>query len=140
MLNDKKAGDVMTAGTHGTTYGGNPLAMAVANAVFDEITSNNFLDNVAKMGELLKSKLNEIHQQFPHIIEEIRGIGLMLGIKINDKYSNNDIVQKFIDNKLLTIPAGENVVRLLPPLIINENHIKEACDKIIMSFTEISNS
>ena len=139
-LMTKKAGDVMTAGTHGTTYGGNPLAMAVANAVFDEITSNNFLYNVTKMGELLKTKLNEIHQQFPHIIEEIRGIGLMLGIKINDKYNNNDIVQKFIDNKLLTIPAGENVVRLLPPLIINENHIKEACDKIIRSFTDISSS
>ena len=82
----KEAGQYMTAGTHGTTYGGNPLAMAVANAVLDEILGDNFLDNVKKMGAFLKSELQNLQKQFPNIISEVRGIGLMLGLKINDKF------------------------------------------------------
>ncbi len=126
----KEAGQYMTAGTHGTTYGGNPLAMAVADAVLDEILSEGFLENVQKAGKLLKSELQKLQQEFPQIIQEVRGFGLMLGIKINDQIANTKIVQKFIDNQLLTIPAGENVVRILPPLIIGENHIEEAIRKI----------
>ena len=128
----------MTAGTHGATYGGNPLAMAVANAVLDEILGDNFLDNVKKMGAFLKSELQNLQKQFPNIISEVRGIGLMLGLKINDKFLNTMIVQKFIDNHFLTIPAGENVVRLLPPLIIEKKHIVEAIAKIEKTLKSIN--
>jgi acetylornithine/N-succinyldiaminopimelate aminotransferase len=127
----------MTYGVHGTTYGGNPLAMAIADSVLDQILSKNFLKNVEKMGNILKEKLFLIKKLFPHIIDEVRGEGLMLGIKINEKYENNFIVKKFINNFLLTIPASENVVRILPPLIIEEKHINEAYLKIIKSFEDI---
>jgi acetylornithine/N-succinyldiaminopimelate aminotransferase len=127
----------MTYGVHGTTYGGNPLAMAIANSVLDQILSKNFLKNVEKMGNILKEKLFLIKKLFPHIIDEVRGEGLMLGIKISEKYENNLIVKKFINNFLLTIPASENVVRILPPLIIEEKHINEAYLKIIKSFEDI---
>ena len=134
----KEAGDIMTPGTHGTTYGGNPLAMAIANAVFDELSTPSFLENVTKMGILLKNKLKSLQKKFPKIISEIRGVGLMLGMQINSNYNNDFIVKKFIENKLLTIPAGNNVVRFLPPLIINEFHINEAYDKVLASLNQIN--
>jgi len=137
-LMTKEAGDVMTPGTHGTTYGGNPLAMAIANAVFDELSTPSFLENVTKMGILLKNKLKSLQKKFPKIISEIRGVGLMLGMQINSNYNNDFIVKKFIENKLLTIPAGNNVVRFLPPLIINEFHINEAYDKVLASLNQIN--
>lgn len=136
-LATKEAAKGMTAGTHGTTYGGNPLAMSVASAAFDEIANENSLAHVQKMGNILKEELEKLKSQFPNIIDEVRGLGLMLGIKINENYKNSQIVEKFLENKLLVIPAGENVVRILPPLIINEDHIKEAVEKITSSLGEI---
>lgn len=136
-LMTKEAGQYMTPGTHGTTYGGNPLAMSVASAVLEEILSDGFLENVQNTSKFLISELNKIQQSFPDIIDEIRGIGLMLGIKINEKISNVDIVQKLINNKLLTVPAGENVVRLLPPLTITKEHAIEACQKIQNSLESV---
>ena len=120
----------MTLGVHGTTYGGNPLAMAVANAVLDEVLHEGFLKNVAENGAFFKSELEKLKNEFPAIIDEIRGLGLMLGIKINDKIEHNEIVKKMIKNKLLTVPAGNNVIRIIPPLILEKHHIEEAIGKI----------
>jgi acetylornithine/N-succinyldiaminopimelate aminotransferase len=135
-LATKEAASGMTFGVHGTTYGGNPLAMAVANSVLDIICEKGFLENVQNIGEELKNGLNKLKEEFPKIIDEIRGVGLMLGIKINSNFDNNEIVKTFIKNELLTIPAGENVIRILPPLIIDSNHVKEALEKIRTSFLE----
>lgn len=129
-LATKNAASGMTFGVHGTTYGGNPLAMAVAQAVLDELSKPLFFENLRKNAAELKSQLEKIKSEFPDLIDEIRGIGLMLGIRINAKIENGEIVKKFIENYLLTIPAGENVIRILPPLIINSDHINEASQKI----------
>jgi acetylornithine/N-succinyldiaminopimelate aminotransferase len=120
----------MTIGTHGTTYGGNPLAMAVANSVLDVMLEKDFFNNVQKNADQLKAALLDLQKTFPDLIDEIRGVGLMLGIKLNQKIENVILVKKLIDNGLLTIPAGENVIRILPPLIINSQHVLEAKDKI----------
>ena len=111
--------------------------MAVANAVLDEMLKENFLTNVQEVGSFLKSELIKIQQKFPDLVDEIRGEGLMLGIKINAKIENGIVVKKFIDNHFLTIPAGENVIRILPPLIITKKHVLEAIEKINKSFNEL---
>lgn len=136
-LANKEVAKSMTAGVHGTTYGGNPLAMAVADKLLTIITSNNFLQNVEFNAKILHTALNELKSQFSDIIDEIRGVGLMIGIKINDKFENNLIVKELINNHLLTIPAGDNIVRLLPPLITQKQHIEEAIIKIKQSFNNI---
>jgi acetylornithine/N-succinyldiaminopimelate aminotransferase len=129
-LATKEAASGMTFGVHGTTYGGNPLAMAVASSVLDVMLEKNFFANVRKIGQKLKNELQNLQKEFPEIIEEVRGIGLMLGIRINQKIVNTKMVEKFVENGLLTIPAGENVIRILPPLIIESQHVKEAVAKI----------
>ena len=116
----------MTLGVHGTTYGGNPLAMAVANAVLDEMLQKDFLKNVQEIGLELKGELQNLQKEFPNLIEEIRGVGLMLGIKFNSQIENSEVVKRLIANQLLTIPASDNVIRILPPLIINSTHVAEA--------------
>ncbi len=136
-LATKNAASGMTLGVHGTTYGGNPLAMATANAVLDVILQNGFLNKVSQRGEELKSELKNLQQKFPEIIDEVRGVGLMLGIKINDKIEINQLVDKFISAGLLTIPAGNNVIRILPPLIIEKKHIKEAISKMEAVFLNL---
>jgi acetylornithine/N-succinyldiaminopimelate aminotransferase len=139
-LATKKAASGMTIGVHGTTYGGNPLAMSVANVVLDEILAEGFLQNVQIIGNQLKSELIKLQKNFPDLIEEIRGPGLMLGIKINKKIENNEIVKKLIEEGLLTIPASENVIRILPPLIINSSHVDEAIKKVTNVLKTIKNS
>ncbi|MBM5782292.1 MAG: aspartate aminotransferase family protein [Pelagibacterales bacterium] len=136
-LATKEAASGMTLGVHGTTYGGNPLAMSVAQAVLNEISKPLFFDNLRKNAEELKYELEKLKIEFPSLIDEIRGVGLMLGVKINSKIENAEIVKNLIENGLLTIPAGENVIRILPPLIINSQHIKEACDKIRKTLNEV---
>ena len=135
-LATKNAASGMTTGVHGTTYGGNPLAMSVASAVLNEISNQDFLQNVRKVGAELKSSLQNLQKQYPDVISEIRGVGLMLGIKINENFENNTIVERFIANNLLTVPANGNVIRLLPPLIITSDHVKEAIIKIEKSINE----
>lgn len=133
-LATKDAASGMTIGVHGTTYGGNPLAMAVAESVLNVMLEKDFLENVRKISNELKTGLEDLKNKFPDIIDEIRGVGLMLGIKFNQKIDNAKMVEKFIENELLTIPAGENVIRILPPLIITSDHVKEALDKMEKSF------
>jgi acetylornithine/N-succinyldiaminopimelate aminotransferase len=129
-LATKEAASGMTIGVHGTTYGGNPLAMAVADSVLTVMLEKDFLENAKKVGAELKLGLEDLQKKLPNKIDEIRGVGLMLGIKINQKIENIEVVKKLIENGLLTIPAGENVIRILPPLIIKSEHVKEALEKI----------
>jgi acetylornithine/N-succinyldiaminopimelate aminotransferase len=118
----------MTVGTHGTTYGGNPLAMAVGNAVLDVILAPGFIDGIAQTGLLLRQRLAELQDRHPSVIEEIRGEGLMVGIKT--RVPNTDFVAAARAEKLLTIPAGDNVVRLLPPLIVTDGEVNEAVERL----------
>ncbi|MDB5642246.1 MAG: acetylornithine transaminase [Hyphomicrobiales bacterium] len=123
-LATEEAAKGMTAGTHGTTYGGNPLAMAIGNAVLDVVLSDGFLAHVEEMGLLLKQRLAELQDRHPKIVELVRGEGLMLGVKL--RVNNGDFAAAARAEHLLVIPAGDNVVRLLPPLVITEADALEA--------------
>jgi len=119
-----KVSRCMNQGTHGSTYGGNPLAMAVVNAVLDIIPRKRFLADVCVLGDLLKKDLYAIQKRYPNIILGIRGIGLMLGLQC--VVPNTVFLQSLRKNGLLTAAAGENVIRLLPPLNITKKHVTEA--------------
>ena len=118
----------MTTGTHGSTFGGNPLGMAVGNAVMDVINTPEFLDHVRKMSLLLKQRLAEITDRYGNIISDVRGEGLLLGLKA--VVPSSELVDALRAEKMITVGAGDNVVRLLPPLIINEKEIGEAVNRI----------
>jgi acetylornithine/N-succinyldiaminopimelate aminotransferase len=133
----KEAAKGMTAGTHGSTYGGNPLAMAVGNAVLDLVSDPKLLKNVEEMSLLLKQRLAELKDRHPAVIAEIRGKGLLMGIRT--VIPNTDLVAELRDEHLLTIGAGDNVVRLLPPLIIDESHVAEAVKRIDRACATIEN-
>ena len=124
VLMNKKVASGMVPGTHGSTFGGNPLAMKVGSAVMDIIANKKFLDNVKKNSEYFHNKLNKLQEDFPQIIKEIRGRGFLIGLKLNKEQSF--FIKKLMDNKLLTIRAAENVVRILPPLNVKKNEIDKA--------------
>ncbi|MEO5807525.1 aspartate aminotransferase family protein [Devosia sp.] len=126
----------MVPGTHGSTYGGNPLGTAVANAVLDRILAPGFIDHVNQMGQVLAWHLQQLAQRFPQYVLELRGKGLLAGIKITPPV--RDFVSRLRDDHhMLAIGAGDNVLRLLPPLIVSEADIKEAIDKLAAAFTAI---
>lgn len=127
-LATEEAAKGMTKGTHGSTFGGNPMAMAVGNAVLDEVLAPGFLDHVNEMAKLLRQQLAMIVDTYSDIIEDVRGEGLMLGIKC--KVLNLDMLQALRDEKLLSVAAGENVIRFLPPLNIEATHVTEAIEKL----------
>ena len=114
----------LTVGTHGTTFGGNPLGMAVGNKVMDLVLAPGFLDHVQKMANYFRQQLARLIAEHPGVFEELRGEGLMLGLKT--KVPNTEFVTRLRAHGMLAIGAGENVVRLLPPLIIDESHVREA--------------
>ena len=126
----------MTVGTHGSTFGGNPLAMAVGNAVLDIIFEKDFLNNVEKKGKYFDQGLNKIKNTFPKIIGEIRGAGLIKGLKM--LVDNTEFIQKLMKHKMLAIKAEENVIRLFPPLIVSNNELDEAIEKIEKVCKEMS--
>lgn len=131
----------MTAGVHGTTFGGNQLAMAVGNAVLDVVLEEGFLEEVARKALLMKQGLAAISDEFPQVIEEIRGTGLMLGVKC--KVENSKVNAALRDQHLLAVPAGDNVVRLLPPLTISDEEIREGLGRIraaAKSLSEVASS
>ena len=123
LLATAEAAKGMTAGTHGTTYGGNPLAMAVGNAALDMVLSQGFLEHVAKGANYFSQQLGALVSEHPAIFESVRGQGLMLGLKM--KIPNGDFIKAARDAGLIVLPAGDNVVRLLPPLTISEAEIRE---------------
>ncbi len=121
VLMTKKVASGMTPGTHGSTFGGNPLAMSVGNAVLDQIFKKNFLKNVKKLSKYFHLELNKLKKEFPKIIKEIRGIGFLIGLQLFQDQTK--FIQKLMDNKLLTIRAAENVIRILPPLNVKKKEI-----------------
>jgi acetylornithine/N-succinyldiaminopimelate aminotransferase len=125
----------MTTGTHGTTFGGNPLAMAVGNAVLDVVLAPGFLEHVQRVGNYAKQQFSSLIAEHPAVFEDLRGEGLMLGLKM--RVPNAEFIDALRARGLLAIAAGENVVRLLPPLIIDESHVREAMEKLTAAAGEI---
>ena len=118
----------LTVGVHGTTFGGNPLAMAVGNATLDIVLAPGFLDRVTDLGLLLKQRLAELKDRHAGLIEEVRGEGLLIGLKL--RVPPGDFAAAALDEKLLVIPAGDNVVRILPPLVVSEEEIAEGLRRL----------
>lgn len=119
----------MVAGTHGSTYGGNPLAMAVGEAVMNVVLEPGFLENVRAMGERLRAGLEQMIPNHDHLFDSVRGTGLMLGLKL--KSDSRAFVAHLRDNHgLLTVGAGDNVVRVLPPLVIDDSHVAEFFERL----------
>ncbi len=124
VMASDKAAEGMVPGTHGSTFGGNPLAAAAGNAVLDVLLEDGFMDGVTKIGAKLHADVGEVAARHPSVIESVRGQGLMVGIKC--KVTNLDLVAAMRERSVLMVPAGENVARMLPPLNIDENHVAEA--------------
>ncbi len=127
-LATERAAVGMTAGSHGSTFGGNPLAMAVGNAMLDVQLEDGFFDRVVAVSNHLRQQLAMIADKFGDVVEEVRGTGLMLGLKC--KVPNGDMIAALRDQNMLAVGAGDNVVRLLPPLIIDESHVGDAIGKL----------
>ena len=123
-----EAGKGMTAGTHGSTFGGNPLAMAAGNAVLDVMLTDGFLERVQRTALVFKQKLAAIKDRFPSVVAEVRGEGLLIGLRA--VVPSSELVDELRAEKMITVAAGDNVVRLLPPLIISEEEIGEAVRRI----------
>ena len=124
----KKVSIGMTPGTHGSTFGGNPLAMAIGNAVLDVIFEKDFLKNVKQKGEYFYVRLDKLKIKYPKVLEEIRGKGLMIGLKMS--VDNTEFMKKLMNHKMLAVKAEDNVIRLFPPLIVQNNELDEAINII----------
>ncbi len=135
VLMNKKAASGMVPGTHGSTFGGNPLAMSVGNTVMDIISNKKFLNNVKSLSKYFLLKLNKIKEKYPNLIKQIRGKGLLIGIVLYKDQAN--FIKKLMDNQLLTIRAAENVVRILPPLNVKRKEIDIALKIINKVCSEI---
>ena len=121
VLMNKKVNKAMVPGTHGSTFGGNPLAMSVGNEVMDIISNKKFLNNVKNLSKYFLKNLNDIKDKYPNIIKQIRGKGLLIGIQLHKDQTL--FIKKLMENKLLTIKAAENVIRILPPLNVKKSEI-----------------
>ena len=136
VLMNKKVASGMTPGTHGSTFGGNPLAMAVGNTVMDIVSNKKFLKNITSISKYFLLNLNKIKDEYPNLIKEIRGRGLLIGIQL--KTDQVKFIKKLMDNNLLTIRASENVVRVLPPLNVKKSEINQALKIIKKVCSEIN--
>ena len=137
-LATKEVAASMVPGTHGSTYGGNPLACTIGNAVLDRIVEPGFIEHVDLMGRRLAWHLQQLQQRYPHYIVALRGKGLLAGIKLPDSIVVREFVARLRDDhQLLSQGAGDNVLRLLPPLVVTEDDIKEAVDKLGAAFAAI---
>ncbi|OHC76219.1 MAG: acetylornithine transaminase [Rhodospirillales bacterium RIFCSPLOWO2_12_FULL_58_28] len=132
-----KVASALGVGSHGSTYGGNPLAMAVGNAVLDVMLADGFLDGVNAVAGMLWRRLNELRAKHPDVLVDVRGVGLMIGLECQKGVDNAALKARLQNNGLLTVGAGGNVVRLLPPLIIDRSHIDEAVAVIDKSCAEM---
>jgi len=124
VLMSKKVASGMTAGSHGSTFGGNPLAMKIGNTVMDLVSKKTFLSNVKKNSKYFHNKLKNLKEKFPKIIKDVRGRGFLIGLQLFKDQTN--FIKQLTDNKLLTIRAAENVVRILPPLNVKKSEIDQA--------------
>jgi acetylornithine/N-succinyldiaminopimelate aminotransferase len=137
-LTTAAVGDSMTGGSHGSTFGGNPLAMAVANAVLDVVLADGFLPHVAATAELLHTRLEELVARYPAVLAEVRGAGLLLGLRC--QVANTELLDAIRAEGLLAATAGDNVLRLAPPLIIDESHVDEAVEILDRACARLSGS
>jgi acetylornithine/N-succinyldiaminopimelate aminotransferase len=135
-LGTAEAAKGMTVGTHGSTFGGNPLAMAAAGAVLDVVLSDGFLERVRRVALVLKQKLAEIKDRYPAVIAELRGEGLLLGLRT--VVPSGALVDELRAEKMITVAAGDNVVRLLPPLIVSEEEVADAVSRIERACARLS--
>ena len=136
LLLDEKTTKIMKPGSHGSTFGGNPLGMAVANVVLNYILKKDFLDHVKETGYNLREMLKkEIVAKYPKLVSGVRGIGLMVGLEGEEK--NEILIKALNKHRLLTVKAGKNVIRMLPPLILEMKHVEEAIKKIDKAFSEL---
>jgi acetylornithine/N-succinyldiaminopimelate aminotransferase len=124
VLMNKKAASGMVAGSHGSTFGGNPMAMKIGSQVLDIISNKKFLNNVKKNSNFFIKQLNEIQKKYPKIIKEVRGRGFLIGLQLYKDQTN--FIKKLMINKLLTIRAAENVIRILPPLNVKKIELSQA--------------
>ena len=136
VLATEEAASGMTAGTHGSTYGGNPLGCAVGGKVMDIVSDPAFLAEVNRKAGLLRQKLEALVASHPDVFEAVRGSGLMLGIKC--KVTNGDVVNAGYDHQVITVPAADNVIRILPPLTITDEDIAEAITRLDATATSLS--
>jgi acetylornithine/N-succinyldiaminopimelate aminotransferase len=128
VLATSEAAKGMTPGTHGSTFGGNLLAMAAVNATLDIMLAPGFFDHVERIGLLFKQRLAEIKDRYPTVISEVRGEGLLIGLRA--VVPAGELVDAMRDEKVITVAAGDNVVRLLPPLIISEQEVAEGIARL----------
>lgn len=135
VLATEDAASGMTAGTHGSTYGGNPLGCAVGSAVLDQVATPAFLEGVNRKAGLFRQKLEGLIADHPEVFEEVRGAGLMLGLKC--KAPNLDVVNAGYDNQVIVVPAADNVIRLLPPLTLTEDDIAQAVIRLDKAATQV---
>ena len=138
VLASEKGASGMEPGYHGTTFGGNPLAMAVANAVLDVISADGFMDSVDETARYLWHKLLAMVEAHPTVFDTVRGAGLMLGIKCAEGVVNGDMITKLMHAGLLTVGAADNIVRFLPPLIVTKQDCDEALAIMDKVATEIA--
>ena len=136
VLATERAAVGMVAGAHGSTFGGNPLAMAAAETVLDVMLEAGFFDHVVEMGKLLWDEAGKLVDEFPNVVTERRGMGLLMGLKC--KSANTEVNKKLLANGLVTVVAGDNVVRLLPPLIVEPGQIAEAVGIMRKTFAELA--
>jgi len=129
-LSTEEAAIFMVPGTHGSTYGGNPLAIAVGNAVLDVMLAPGFLEHVQEISAYLRDQMEAFAERRHNQIESVRGMGLMMGLKLRDGLNNREVMARALENGLMLAPAGDNVLRFLPPLIIERPHVDEALDKL----------
>ena len=127
-LVNKKVSVGMTPGTHGSTFGGNPLSCSIGMGVLDVIFEKDFFKKVKQKGEYFHNGLKKIQDKYPKIIEEIRGVGLIKGLKM--LVDNDEFIKKLMNNKMLTVKASENVIRLFPPLVAKNEELDESFEKI----------
>ncbi len=138
LLATDKLAQSLGAGMHGCTFGGNHLACSVAIAVLDEINQPTMLAHITRQGDALSNMLQQLCQKFPDKIAEIRGRGLMVAIKLTEKYSNQTFIKALHQQYLLTVPAADNIIRLLPPLMIDEQHLAQAQQKLVAGLEKIT--
>lgn len=131
----EKVGQHMVVGTHGSTFGGNPLAMAVGNAVLDLVLEPGLLENVTKQGETLRAGLEQLTQDYPGVVSRVTGLGLMIGVKC--EVPNVDLLGKLRESKLLVGKAGDNMIRLLPPLNVSDEHVEQALSIITATVADM---
>lgn len=130
VLATAKAGRPMSAGSHGSTFGGNPLAMAVSDAVLEEMLAPGFLTDVARKGAELRGKLEALAGRYPDVIADVRGLGLMLGLRLQDEVAVGDLVEAARAEHLLTVPSGDNTLRILPPLNCSDEEIRLSVERL----------